>query len=115
MLIKIRHLSTLVAFTDLIAVNDSNNKTAESTRTRTAKFPKCFPKNCAKLRHKRFLECQVKRRATGASTIGMGKLLGERRTIFSCFITGSHYATMYRKGIKLHRYGRHNNPLEFVI
>lgn len=61
---KIRHLSTLVAFTDLIAVNDSTNKTAESTRT--AKFPKCFPRNCAKLRYKQFLECQVKRRATEA-------------------------------------------------
>jgi len=39
---KIRHLSTLVAFTDLIAMNDSTNKTAESTRIQTAKFPECF-------------------------------------------------------------------------
>jgi len=47
---EIRHLSMLVAFTDLIAVKDSTNKTAESTCVWTVKFSKCFPRNCAKLR-----------------------------------------------------------------
>lgn len=41
---KIRHLSTPVAFTDLITVNDSANKTeTESRCVRAAKFSEHFP------------------------------------------------------------------------
>lgn len=102
---EIRRLSALVAFTDLIAVNDNANKTAKSKPVHNhGKLSRSvFRRIAQSCATKRFLECQVKRRTTGAwyaSTIGWENYLASDASYSAALLPGLIMPRWYRKALR---------------